>query len=224
MCIRDSDKVLDALERAEATGLVETVSTGWFRFSHALVQHNLYAEISPTRRSRMHLRVAEALEDLDLAGRRPAEAARHWVASGSAKGVPRAIHLSCDAGVKASEALAPQEASRHYATALDLLARLDEDDEALRCELLLLLAEAQCEAGDPQFRQNVVDAAAIADRLGDTDRLIRAALTDYQRGYMSIDDPDRVRILRQALAAAGEGDSPCLLYTSSRGRGSLHGT
>jgi len=204
----DDNKVLDALERAEATGLVETVSTGWFRFSHALVQHNLYAEISPTRRSRMHLKVAEALEDLDLAGRRPAEAARHWVASGSAKGVPRAIDLSCEAGAKASEALAPQEASRHYANALDLLPRIDDDDESLRCELLLLLAEAQCEAGDPQFRQNVVDAATIADRLGDSDRLIRGALTDYQRGYMSIDDPDRVRILRQALAAAGEGDSP----------------
>src|SRR5204863_6970289 len=80
--------------------------------------------------------------------------------------------------------------------------------ETQHCELLLLLAQAQCEAGDPQFRRTVVDAAEIAERLGDADRLVRAALTDYQRGYMSVDDPDRVRMLESALAVVGDEDTP----------------
>ncbi len=203
----DDEELLGVLERAEAAGLVESLSAARFRFAHALVQHNLYAELSPTRRARTHLMVAESLERLEVAGIRAAEAARHWAASDTEHGLSRAIHYSCEAGAKASAALAPQEAARHYTNAIEFLPRSDGVDEQ-QCELLLLLARAQCDAGDPEFRRTVVEAAAIAERRGDTGRLVRAALTDYQRGYMSIDDPDRVRILESALAVAGNADTP----------------
>jgi class 3 adenylate cyclase len=209
----DDDELLDILERAEGAGIVESLSAARFRFAHALVQHNLYAELSATRRARVHLTVAESLERLELADNRAAEAARHWAASGTEHGLSRAIHYSCEAGANAGAALAPQEAARHYANAIEFLGRTRSSrsapgNEEQHCELLLLLAQAQCEAGDPRFRRTVVDAAEIAERRGDADRLVRAALTDYQRGYMSVDDPDRVRILESALAVVGEGDSP----------------
>src|SRR5204863_1910788 len=115
------DALLDILERAEGAGIVESLSAARFRFAHALVQHNLYSELSATRRARAHLTVAESLERLELADRRAAEAARHWAASDTEPGLTRAIHYSCQAGAEASAALAPQEAARHYRNAIEFL-------------------------------------------------------------------------------------------------------
>ena len=202
------DDLLDVLEQTEAAGLVESGAAGSFRFSHALVQHSLYSELSATRRAREHLAVAESMERFDLADIRPAESARHWAAANTETGIARAIHFSQLAGAHAGAGLAPQEAARHYTNALELLGGTNDEDPALRCELLLLLAQAQCQAGNPEFRDTVVVAAGIAEKHHDPDRLVRAALTDYQRGYMSLNDPDRVRILEAALEAIGSHNSP----------------
>jgi len=54
----------------------------------------------------------------------------------------------------------------------------------------------------------VVAAGDLALRLGDTDVLVRAALTDYQRGYPgAATDSDRVRLLEAALERLGPADS-----------------
>lgn len=203
----DDVVLLDTLEQAEAAGLVESTAPGRFRFAHALVQHGLYAELSVTRRSIEHAAIARSLEELGVSETRPAESARHWAAADTDEGLRRAIHFSRLAGERASAALAPQEAARQFTVALELLDRSD-DDPALRCELLLLLAAAQCHGGDPAFRHTVTIAADLAAANHDADRLVRAALTDYQRGYMSLNDPDRPRILEAALEAVGEHDSP----------------
>ena len=76
----------------------------------------------PTRRARAHRQVAEALED--LCGDRPGTG---WVSSpatGSVATQPidlaKAIDYSRQAGDAALAALAPAEALRYYAQALDL--------------------------------------------------------------------------------------------------------
>src|SRR5262249_37216789 len=62
--IADVD-VLDALDEAAAAGLVrDSGRTGTFQFAHALVRETLLAELSTTRRSRLHERVATALDSL----------------------------------------------------------------------------------------------------------------------------------------------------------------
>ena len=60
------EELLDALDRAlQASLLVEAVErVGRFRFTHALINHALYDALSATRRTRLHRRVAEAVEQL----------------------------------------------------------------------------------------------------------------------------------------------------------------
>ena len=60
----DPDDLLDVVEPAEAAGLVRDVGVERFAFAHALVRDTLTAGLSATRRARVHVRVAEALEDL----------------------------------------------------------------------------------------------------------------------------------------------------------------
>lgn len=64
---RDEDPVLDALEDAEAAGLITAVGPGRFAFVHRLVASTLYAQLTPTRRERTHRDVASAIAALAAA-------------------------------------------------------------------------------------------------------------------------------------------------------------
>jgi class 3 adenylate cyclase len=70
----DEGALLEELERGvQASLLVESpVRVARFSFAHALINHALYDAVGPTRRRRLHRRVAEALEELcsDEAGER----------------------------------------------------------------------------------------------------------------------------------------------------------
>ena len=59
-------ELLEALEQAVAASLLaeSTEQVGRFSFAHALINHTLYEGLGATRRARMHLRVAEAIEEL----------------------------------------------------------------------------------------------------------------------------------------------------------------
>jgi class 3 adenylate cyclase/tetratricopeptide (TPR) repeat protein len=203
----DVDNVLDCLERAQAAGLIANVASERFIFSHALVARTIYADLTPARRARAHRQLAETMESLGLADTRVIELARHWTAAVTPADSAKALAYVQRAGDEALAALAPDEAAGSYRQALSLLGQLPSPDESLRCELLVCLGDAQRQAGDPGFRDTVVEAARLAQSLGDTDRLVRAALTDYQRGYPASRDPDRVEMLEAALAGVPDGDS-----------------
>jgi tetratricopeptide (TPR) repeat protein len=212
----DVDGVLDCLERAQAAGLIANVAGERFSFSHALVARTIYADLTPARRARAHRQLAQTIERLGLADTRVVELARHWTAAVTPADSAKALEYVRRAGDEALAALAPDEAVRSYRHALDLLAQLRPPDESLRCELLVCLGDAQRQAGDPAFRDTAVEAARLAQTLGDTDRLVRAALTDYQRGYPASRDADRVDMLEAALAAVPDGDSTARIRLVTR--------
>jgi class 3 adenylate cyclase len=206
------DSVLTALEQAAAAALIAEVpaSPGRFTFVHALVGHGVYEGLGATRRTRLHRTVAEQLEARcgpDPGDRLP-ELATHWLAARVPDQADRTIDYARRAGDHALERLAPDEAVRWFEEAL-ALAREVGIDERRRVDLLIRLGVAQRQAGDVRFRATLLEAAGLAERLGDRDALVRAALAN-NRGDRAVSgrvDRDRLRVLDRALSAVGDGDS-----------------
>jgi predicted ATPase len=151
----DEEDLLDILEAAAAVALVrEVAESGRYSFAHALVQHTLYEDQGHNRRARGHRRVAEALEDLcgDRTGPRAGELARHWIAATQPIELAKAISYSRQAGDAALAALAPADALRYYAQALDLYARVTDSDPVVGVDLSIGLGTAQRQTGDPAYR------------------------------------------------------------------------
>jgi class 3 adenylate cyclase/tetratricopeptide (TPR) repeat protein len=205
----NEDALLDVLDRARIAGIVtESEVGGTFMFSHALIEHTLYEDLGPTRRQRLHLRVAEAIEDQcgHVPGRRVGELAYHYALATVPARASKAFDYARQAGDRALDELAPDEAVRWYSQALELLAA---GDDQRRGPLLVALGIAQRQAGDARFRATLLDAAGIAQRTGDAALLVKAALAN-NRGTVSavltVDD-DRVRVLEAALDAVDPAPS-----------------
>ncbi len=211
---RNEDELLDLLDAAADAAVVREVPEvpGRYSFSHALVQHTLYRELGATRRARVHRQVAEALEDLcgDHPEARVGELAHHWFHATQLVDTNKAISYSRQAGESALAALAPADAVRYFLQAIQLLDQLLGSDPALAVDLRLDLGTAQRQAGIPAFRETFLDAAHRAQALGDSDRLVKAALGN-NRGFFSalgVVDEEKVSVLESALELASSGDGP----------------
>jgi class 3 adenylate cyclase/tetratricopeptide (TPR) repeat protein len=208
---RNEDELLDLLERAATASLViESHDVpGRYRFVHALIAHTLAQDLSPTRLQRAHLRIAEALEALgeDQSGRL-AELARHWLAATRPAEPERALHYLRRAGEQAIAALAPTDAIDWLTQGLELLDRQPAPDRLERGFFLAALAQAQVDAGLPEFEATLRQANALALELADRDLLVAVAGC-FQGGWneVSIADPDRVAVFEAALEAIDPGDS-----------------
>ncbi len=99
----------------------------------------------------------------------------------------------------------PAEAVRWYRQALELYDQAPGGDRSERCDLLIGLGDAERRVGDAQHRQTLLEAADLAKKLNDADRLSRAVLAN-SRGYTSKIggvDPERVQALEAAAEALG---------------------
>jgi predicted ATPase/class 3 adenylate cyclase len=206
-------RLLDLLDEAVAASLLRESSEAdeRFAFTHGLVEHTLYEDLGRARRVRLHKRVAEALEELcgNDPGERLGELAGHWAAAVVSADRAKAIHYARLAAERALQQLAPQEAERWYRQALELHDQAPGGDRSERCELLIGLGEAQRQVGDSEYRRTLLDAAALAQELGDADRLSRAVLAN-SRGYFSqagAVDAERVAALEAAAEVLTDRDS-----------------
>ncbi|MFF4774768.1 BTAD domain-containing putative transcriptional regulator [Microtetraspora fusca] len=168
------DQVLDVLDAAvHARLLIESGLV--YRFAHDIVRDVLRNGLAPLRRRRLHARVAAALE---RRGSHLAELAHHYreglVIAGMAA---KAIEYARQAAAHATSQFAYEDAADHLRHAVPLTGRLPVADPALKCDLLLDLADAQAAAGmTTQVRASLEEAAEIAESLGDDERLARAVL------------------------------------------------
>jgi len=206
----EEDALLDLMDAAVAAViLVEGDIADRYRFTHALIQHSLYDELSPTRRARAHQRIAEALEtgsgteDAAML----AELAHHWVAATRPADLDKTIGYVRRAGDAARDALAPDDAIRWYQQALDLLARQTAPDQHSRAQLLVALGTQQSRAVQPEYRDTLTRAASLAEELGDTDTLVQAALGFSTFAGGLVGDDAAKRVLRSALDATGADES-----------------
>lgn len=202
----DEARLLDHLEAAVAASVLgESMEhVGSFRFAHALINQTLYDGLGATRRARMHLRVAVALEE--LYGTDPAEhlaeLALHWRLAAVSIDKDKAAGYAVKAGQQALASLAPAEALKLFTDALDLIG---DENSRERCEALIGLGEAQFLTGVAAFRATLLQASALASRLGDAELAAHAAVAN-SRGFPATGIVDEERLA--AIECALELDDP----------------
>jgi DNA-binding CsgD family transcriptional regulator len=164
---RSEDDILRSLEEALAVHLIEPVPRRQqFRFSHALIRETLYDEMLSLRRSRLHLRIGELLEQRRGADERTALAqlAYHFSEAGPGAAAEKALAYARRSAEHAARVLALEEAVRLYRLALQLQQRHFAHDAAQRCELLLSLGEVELSLGAGEPARAAHEEAAILAR------------------------------------------------------------
>lgn len=118
----------DAVDRATAAGLLRADDPGstHHRFTHALLQETLLAEAGPSRRRRLHRRVARSLESSTRRDR-AARVAHHYLLAGSGPDLRRAVDLLLVAADAAVARWNLPEVDHLLSTATEAAQRLASD-------------------------------------------------------------------------------------------------
>jgi len=168
---------VDLLEEAARAGLIAEIDgePDCWRFSHSLARRVTAGELSRSRKARLHQRIGATLETRpDIS---PAELAHHFGAAASVGSAVKATGYERLAGKRALAEVAAEVAVQRFSKALELLDRFGPQDQTLRCELLLELAEAHDRTGDYTTRdERFAEAADGARRLGNGELFLHAAL------------------------------------------------
>jgi class 3 adenylate cyclase/Cdc6-like AAA superfamily ATPase len=203
---RDEDALLKMIEEAlEARVIEETEQAGRYRFTHAQMQETLLAELSTTRRVRLHGQVGEALERRygARAEERAGRLAMHFgeAATLSPRFSEKAARYSAIAGRQALEQSAYPEAARHLRAALAAREGEEVDDDMadlLRDYARGCLASGEGREGWRAGRQ----AFDHEEKSGDVAGAVKVALLlrgSIASGYRPM--------LERALAMVPEGSS-----------------
>jgi class 3 adenylate cyclase/tetratricopeptide (TPR) repeat protein len=204
----DPDALLDVIEDAERARLIipapDPSGEDRFIFAHELIRQTLLADLSLTRRRRLHARTADALERHYAANldQQAATIAYHLLEAETAGDAGRALDYLVRAGRWAMGAGAFEEALRHYEKASTFP---EVAGPAARAALLAELGDARRCAG---HWDTAIDAwrqsADLYDELGDAEgvgRVCEAAA--YNLGWTGR-WLEGVDIAERGLAALGE--------------------
>jgi hypothetical protein len=173
-------------------------------FTHILISDVLCAALEPERRAALHRDAARALIERDASD--PAAPLTDLVHHLFAAGAPDAVDWARRAAARAAQRLAFEHAVGFLERALAALPAAE--DSLDRFDLLLELAGARVRAGlGPAARAASRTAADLARRLGDPERLARAALAYGEVFVFALVDPVLVELLEAALAGLPAGDS-----------------
>lgn len=170
------DDLLGAIEEAvDAQLIVEMAAPSGrprYAFTHALVRTTLYRALSAPRRGRLHADAARAIEGAPTSGgdAEVAALARHYRLAGALADRAKAVEYSVQAGERARELLAFDDAAAHWEGAALVLEETDSDPE-LRVRLLIGVADLMVVVGDVGRQIDLLHRAlALCERLGDDER------------------------------------------------------
>ncbi|MGH2560232.1 MAG: ATP-binding protein [Thermomicrobiales bacterium] len=157
------DALLDAIDEALAARLIQAVpgKLETYDFVHAIVRHALYEAWNPSRRVRLHRKLAEALERVYQGREREhvAELAVHYHASLSLPGGERGLPHALSAAEQARRGFARERVVTFLRIARDI-ARHGGPEQ--RAEILGLLAVAEADALMLEDARSTADEALAA--------------------------------------------------------------
>ncbi|MEA2592099.1 MAG: hypothetical protein QOD62_1930, partial [Actinomycetota bacterium] len=235
---RNEVAALEALETADQAGLVEEHGANRYRFRHALVRSALRAQLSQSRRVRVHLRVGEALETVhrDHLHDHVNALAYHFSQAVPVGAAPRAYRYTLLAAERATRFLSYDEAVEAYGQALELLDEVEGLGPLARYHVLFGRGEAQRRAGDVIGALQTLRAAAEEAALQKApEPLARAAVAFEETSFwLGSSGDNALELVEQAERALPVEDSPLraltvasvsrALDTSGRPEGTERGT
>jgi len=187
--------------------LVRAEQAGTFTFTHDKIRECLYAEVSSSRRRRLHGFIGGLLEnnygqEQTMNMHQLAMLAFHFVQSSDKA---RGINYSLRAATQALQMAAAEEALSHYRTVLGLLS----EEDTRQGDVLLRLGEAALLAGLEEEAERAYSAAqSWLLQKGDREALAKA-VHGLGRAYWQQDKRAAARAaLEQGLALLG--DRPCV--------------
>jgi tetratricopeptide (TPR) repeat protein len=228
-CEMDADSLLDCVEEAERAGLLSSTMRHpevRFQFSHELIRRAVIGGISPPRRQRLHLAVADAIERLygDNLDDHAEDLAHHLWHAGTTADAGRTIRYLRMAGEKAVQRSATVEAVSYFRNALRLVTGVSETPESLQQELMLHTALGTALVATKGFTSLEVGrvfarARELSQRVGEVPQLFRAlwglwinyaSRGEYRAGF---------EVAEQCLRLAQSAGEPGLLMEAHHALG-----
>ncbi len=197
----DAERVMRLLEPAVAAGLLTEAGEWDYRFAHALVRDALDTALTRRERARLHLRIAESLENLGAGGTAEGvtRLAHHFGQSARIGGGDRAAGYASRAAAQATARHAHDRAVALWEQALAAGA-------GPSYPLLIELGRSRRLAGDPGGSREALRAAIdAAGAAGDDAAVIRAVtvlgdVTPWLLRPYGVVDESMVRLLEGLLA------------------------
>ncbi|GAA1883024.1 BTAD domain-containing putative transcriptional regulator [Actinomadura bangladeshensis] len=205
----DEETVIDAVEAGLASGLVTEPAPGRMRFAHALVRDTLYAGLSRARRTRLHGRIAAALER--HAPGEVAAIAHHYLESGAEP--DKAVRYARRAAAAAEARFAHGAAADLWARAVEALRTQGPGATRDRLEAEIAAIRAGALSGHVvAARERRLAAIADARAFGDV-RLLARVIASFDvptlwtsREYGTVDRAV-VEATDEALALLPDGEA-----------------
>jgi DNA-binding NarL/FixJ family response regulator len=205
---REDGELDRSLRNAVEQNILARVGEDSYAFRHALLAEAVYDDLLPGERVRVHAAYTAALLSHRVDGT-AAELARHALAAHE-RGT--ALRASVQAGDEAMSVGGPDEAARHYETALELLAQGGSDVDTGAVDQVALTtraADALVASGDPERARKLV-AAQLAQLPEDAPAQQRArVLMALGHATLMLDGPhDPFPVTAEALQLLPDESTP----------------
>ncbi len=199
---KQEDDLIDCLEAALKAQLIEEVKGGdceRFSFLHALFPATMRENLSRIRRTRLHQKVAQAMEAV-----MPEAYQRLAYQWGEAREPGKRLNYTIKAAEQAKKMFSNKDAIRLFSQALDLI-----EDDGRRFELLRNRAELFGFVADREAQLSDIDSMFRLAKEQDNKENQADALLALAELFLEIDPPKALNPAEQARIVAQElGDLP----------------